>query len=349
LNTVSLVVRGSPLVAPDTRVRVQEVIERLGYQPNAAAAALASARTQTLGYLLLGGHKSDSAEIEAITDVFGNQLLNAIIARAQQADYHVLTTFSRSPALLDSGRIDGALCDWRIPDDALVQLVARRAPVVVVGRDAGNIPVSWVKADEQGGAYEATRHLLSLGHRRIGLIGLQEAHNLRLAQERVRGYERALTEAAIPMEARYMTKGDWTFESAFAMARGLLSQRPGPTALFVLSEIQSAGVLRAAAELGLRVPDDVAIATTEDSPIVDYLSPRLTAVHVPMYQVGLQATEMLLSLLGAHAAPPQHLVLPTTLVVRESSVPARDRVAPPPESAPVTATGAHARVDRPDV
>src|SRR5579872_5605758 len=86
LNTVSLVVRDSPLVAPDTRTRVQTVIDRLGYQPNAAAAALASARAHTLGYLVRGGHKSP-AEIEVVIDVFGNQLLNAIIERAAEAKY----------------------------------------------------------------------------------------------------------------------------------------------------------------------------------------------------------------------------------------------------------------------
>jgi DNA-binding LacI/PurR family transcriptional regulator len=352
LNTVSLVVRDSPLVAPDTRVRVQEVIQRLGYHPNASAAALASARTHTLGYLMLGGHQSDTPEVEAVADAFGNQLLNAIITRAQQAGYHVLTTLSSSPALLDSGRIDGALCNWQIPDDVLVQLAARRAPVVVVGRDAGNIPVSWVKADEEGGAYEATRHLLSLGHRRFGLIGVTEARGAdrnrnSIPQERVSGYERALMEAAVPVEARYTARGDWTFGSGYVMAKALLSRRPRPTAIFALSEIQSAGALRAAAELGLAVPDDVAIVTTEDSPFVDYLSPRLTAVHVPMYQVGLKATEVLLALLEDRAAPPQHLVLPTRLVMRESSVGAGPD-GDPRRFAPTTVDGDQ-RIDLPDV
>ncbi len=321
VNTVSLVVRDSPLVAPETKARVRAVIDRLGYQPNAAAAALRSARTVTLGYVMVEHRGIDGEEIESVADIFGTQLLRAVIKRAQQSSYHILTTFVDSLALVDSGRIDGALCSWQVGDAVLMQLATRRVPVVVVGRDAGNIPVSWVKADEEGGAYEAVRHLLALGHRRFGLIDVSEAHSSCIARERVRGFLRGLTEAGITIEPRCHPQGDWTFQSGYDLATALLTHNPRPTALFILSEILSAGALRAIVDLGLRVPDDVAIATTEDSPIVDYVWPRLTAVHVPMYQVGLRATELLLSMLDRPSDPPRHLVLPTRLEVRESTVP----------------------------
>src|SRR5262245_1796001 len=113
VNTVSLVVRGSPLVATETRERVQAVIAQLGYRPHAAAAALRSARSQTLGYLVQRGHETLVDETYALVDIFHNQLLNAITARAQAHDHYLLIDAFVDPrrclALLASGRIDGAL------------------------------------------------------------------------------------------------------------------------------------------------------------------------------------------------------------------------------------------------
>lgn len=316
-NTVSLVVRDSPLVAPATKARVQEVIARLGYRPHAAAAALRSTRSQTLGFLV-------SEVKEPIQDVFRHQLLSAITTRAQAADHYLLVdTFvdaGRCLALLDSGRIDGAVIDWRVPDDLLAQLVARQAPIVLAGRDAGDLPLSWVKADEEGGAYQAARHLLATGQRAPALLAAVEEESNAVARARVQGYRRALYEAGVALTPDDMAYGDWTFESGVAEGRRLLTREPRPTAIFALSELMAMGVLRAAGELGLRVPGDLALVTVEDNPWVEYVQPQLSAVHVPMHEVGTRATEALLALLADPAAPPRQIVLPTTFTVRASSV-----------------------------
>lgn len=323
-NTVSLVVRDSPLVTQATKERVRAVIDRLGYRPHAAAAALRSTRSRTLGFLV--------PEVkEPIQDVFRHQLLSAITTRAREADHYLLVdTFveaGRCLALLDSGRIDGAIVDWRIPDEVLKGLVARGAPIVLAGRDAGCLPVGWVMADEEGGAYEAGRHLLAAvgargrGHDPLALLAAVEEETNAVAQARVQGYRRALDEAGRPLDPKYVAHGDWTFESGVAEGRRLLAQAPRPDAIFALDELMAMGVLRAAGELGLRVPDDLALATVEDNPWVDYVQPRLTAVHVPMHEVGVRATDALLALLADPNAPPQRLVLPTTFTVRESSAP----------------------------
>jgi DNA-binding LacI/PurR family transcriptional regulator len=225
-------------------------------------------------------------------------------------------------ALITSRRIDGILVDWAVDDAALQQLAASGLPLVLLGRDAGELPLNWVKADEAGGAYEATRHLVALGHRRIGLLtGGADGHPI--ADERIRGYRRALAEAGIAPDPRHVAHGDWTFESGYRCGQRLLSRQPRPTALFVLSEIMVAGVLKAARRMGVYVPDDLAIVTTEDSAWVEYVWPELTAVHVPMDELGARATEMLLALLDGPARPPERVVMPTRFVVRESSAPAR--------------------------
>jgi len=324
LNTVSLVVRDSALVAPATKARVQEVIDRLGYQPHAAAAALASARSHTVGYLRQGGdaYEPDTDEKLATIDVFHNQLLNAITARARAQDYYVLLDSfddaQRCLSLVRNARIDGALIDHGVEDALLAQLVARDAPIVLVGRDAGDLAVSWVKADEEGGAYAATRHLLDQGHACLALLTVDDAHDSAIVGERVRGYQRALAEAGLPVMDMPISRGDYTFESGHAQGLALLTARPRPTGLFVLSEVMAGGALLAAQELGLDVPDDLSIVTTENSPFVEYVRPRLSAVHVPMYEVGVRATDLLFALLDDPTAAPRQLVLPTTFVARDS-------------------------------
>jgi LacI family transcriptional regulator len=332
LNTVSLVVKGSPLVAPPTMARVQAVIAELGYRPHAAAAALRSTRSHTLGFLVPWGYDGQSsspgltAELYPTIDVFRNVMLNAMTAQARSAGYYLLLdTFAdvqHCLTLVGSARIDGALVDMLISDVMLKELIARGVPLVLVGRDAGDLPVSWVKADEAGGAYTATRHLLALGHRRFGAISAANEHTHAVVRERLQGYRRALEEAAIEVEPASIARGDWSFQSGYMLGRELLSRQVPPTALFVLSEIMAAGAQQGALDLGLRVPDDLAIVTIEGSPLVEYVRPQLSAVHVPMYAVGLRAAEVLLSLLNEPIDEPHRIVLPTTFVVRESSAPA---------------------------
>jgi len=332
VNTVSLVVKNSPLVALPTKARVQAVIAELGYRPHAAAAALRSTRSHTLGFLVPWGYdaQSDSpgltAELYPTIDVFRNVMLNAMAAQARTAGYYLLldtlVDVQRCLALVGSARIDGALVDMLISDAMLGELIARDVPLVLVGRDAGDLPISWVKADEEGGAYTATRHLLALGHRRFGAIMAADEHTHAVVRERMQGYRRALEEADITVEPGFIARGDWSFQSGYALGQELLSRHERPTAVFVLSEIMAAGAQQGALDLGLRVPDDLAIVTTEDSPLVEFVRPQLSAVHVPMYAVGLRATKILLSLLDKPDGGPQQIVLPTTFTARASSAPA---------------------------
>jgi LacI family transcriptional regulator len=333
VNTVSLVVKDSPLVAVPTKARVQAVIAELGYRPHAAAAALRSTRSHTLGFLVPWGYDAQSDPASSLTpelyptiDVFRNVLLNAMAAQARSAGYYLLLdTFAdvrRCLALVESARIDGALIDMLTSDAILDELISRNVPLVLVGRDAGERAISWVKADEAGGATMAIQHLLALGHRRFGAIMASDEHTHAVVRERMRGYRRALEEAGIAVDPDAIAHGDWSFQSGYRLGQELLGGHMRPTALFVLSEIMAAGTQQAALDLGLRVPDDLAIVTTEDSPLVEYTRPQLSAVHVPMYAVGLRATEVLLSLLDKPDGGPQQIVLPTTFTARASSAPA---------------------------
>lgn len=316
--TVSLVMHGSPLVKEATRERVQGVINQLGYQSHAAASALRLARSNTLGYLV-------PKITEAVNDVFRHQLISAVTTRAAEANYHVLfDTFLNAQhhtALFSSGRIDGVLVDWEVDDAVLAELHARNIPFVLLGRQApGWLPVSSVKADEFNGSYDIIWYLITHGHTRIALLSAgSETHPI--AQERITGYYKAFAQAGLPVDPASIVTGNWDYASGFEQGLQLLSLHPRPTAIFALSELMAVGALKAALRLGLKVPDELSIVTTEDSPWVEYVLPELTAVHIPMYEVGIRSTELLLAQLANPQTPPQHIVLPTTLIMRESSAP----------------------------
>jgi LacI family transcriptional regulator len=320
-QTVSLVMRNHPRISAQTKARVLAASATLGYQPNAAAASLRSSRSQTLGFLLY--RREEAASDASTADVFRNQLTNAVITRARTDGYYVLfDTFagvSHCLALLEGGRIDGALVEMMIEDDVLAQLLERTANVVLVGRDS-SLPVSWVKADEEGGAYKLGRHLLSQGCKHPAILAVDEAFDSAIARERVRGFRRALAEAGLQVAPEHLAIGDWSFESGYVLGQQLLAQSEPPDAVFALAEEMAVGLIEAARHLGVRVPTDLAVVTTEDNEWVKHVQPPLTASHVPMAEVGVRATELLLARLGDPDLPAERLIVPTTISVRESSL-----------------------------
>jgi LacI family transcriptional regulator len=320
-NTVSLVMRDSPLVKPETKEQVRKVIAKLGYQRNALAAALASARAQTIGYLI--PRDTVNAEI----DVFRNQILKAVELSAEAHDYYVLIDMfvdaKRARSLVSSGRIDALLVDAQIDLDVVQELVSSNVPLVVVGRDAGDLAVSWVRADEAGGAYQATSHLIKQGHRQIAFITAGEEDHP-IVTQRERGYRLALSDVAAPTIPERIVRGDWTFESGYALSYELLGQSSRPTALFVVTELMAAAALQAAAAHKLRVPDDLAVVTIGDSMWVRHVQPQLTSVQVPMTEVAARATEVLFKHIDGTLAELQQITVPTRLIVRQSSETKRD-------------------------
>ena len=188
--------------------------------------------------------------------------------------------------------------------------------MVVIGRSTEVPGVAWVRADEKAGAEEATRHLIGLGHKEIGLMTVR-ADSHPIVREREAGFGGALRGACIPDTAQRWF-GDWTFESGYDLGRKLMASAHRPSALFALSEVMAVGCLQALQEANYRIPQDLAIVTVGDSRLVSYVRPALTAVSVPMYRVAQRATEILLAAIedGERAV---HETLDAEFVVRGSS------------------------------
>jgi LacI family transcriptional regulator len=313
-TTVSHVVNATRFVSHEIRTRVLEAMTELGYHPNAVARSLRRGRTHTLGLIL-----PDSA------NPYFAELGRGIEATAFGRDYSVVLCNTEGDQrrervyldLLAKRQVDGLLY---VPAgdhaDVLRDLLRRSLPVVLVDRDLANAPVDVVLTDKRSGACLATRHLIALGHRRVGCIG--GPSSLAVSGQRLQGYRDALAEAGLPVDEGLVLRGDYHPQSGWAAARSLLAMPDPPTAIFAANDLMAIGVLRAAGELGRRVPGDLAVVGFDDIELASYTTPPLTTVSQSASEVGRAAVELLLERLADPARPPVRKTLETRLVVRAS-------------------------------
>ncbi|HVF61319.1 MAG TPA: LacI family DNA-binding transcriptional regulator [Thermoanaerobaculia bacterium] len=327
--TISRVLNGHTAVAEETRRRVAEAVERLNYVPHGGARSLITRRTETVGVLL--------------PDLYGeffSELIRGIDQTARRRGYHVLVSGAHSDAaeveaVLRAlrGRVDGLIV--MSPDVDTSPALARYGgalPIVLLDSVAEGIDLDAITIDNYGGARSMVRHLLGLGHQRIALLG-GPAHN-RDARERARGWREALADAGLPAPADLVFPGDFSEASGHAAGRWLAELAPRPTAVFAANDAMAVGFLSALREIGLAVPEDLALGGFDDIPISRYLNPPLTSVRVPIAELGSRAMQHVLSLLESReeAAPPavgRRDVVATKLIVRASCGALRARTPTP--------------------
>jgi LacI family transcriptional regulator len=199
-------------------------------------------------------------------------------------------------------------------------LEGRGIPFVVIDTDGEPPPdVPTVGSDNWNGGLAATRHLLELGHRRIAAIS--GPTDMLCSRARVDGYRSALAEAGVELDSSLVRTGNFYVDAGYVEGLRLLSRPDRPTGIFAGSDMQALGVLRAARELGLRVPDDVSVVGYDDLPIAQWTGPGLTTVRQPLAQMGSIATRMVLDLAAGNAPIMRRVNLATELVVRESTAP----------------------------
>jgi DNA-binding LacI/PurR family transcriptional regulator len=200
------------------------------------------------------------------------------------------------------------------------QFRASGLPIVCIDRQVPNIPLDLVCSDNARGARMCMQHLLSRGHRRIGY--LSGTVGLFTAETRLAGFQQALDEAGIIADPRLVRHGDFRLDSGYRLAKEMLLEHDPPTALFASNAMMGFGALKAIHELGLRCPEDVALAMFDDVPFGDVIQPRLTVVAQPAYEMGRVAAKLLIARLEGRETSPEpvcHLLIPE-LLVRESTI-----------------------------
>jgi DNA-binding LacI/PurR family transcriptional regulator len=319
-STVSRSLSDSSLVNPETRERIQRLAREMGYTPDAAARSLVMGRSRTVGVV-----------VTTIADPFIAEVTQGIESTAFDHGYTVILASSNSDPsreiasveMLRSKRVDGVIVtSSRV--GALYQEHLERigVPVVLINNhseQSGRYTFS-ITVDNQHGGYLAAQHLIRLGHRRIAYITAQVNHSSNVG--RLAGYQQALSEAGIQFDPALVVVGNGRVDGAEQVWPSLAALTDPPTAVFCYNDMTAIGLLRVVRQAGITVPQGLSIVGFDDIPFASYVSPSLTTIAQPKFEMGQWATQMALSLMKAPVptdAEVADITIKGRLIVRESS------------------------------
>lgn len=298
-------------ISTETADRIRRIATELEYEPHPWARSLRTHRTLTIGVIL-----------PRLTDGVLARIGEAAEDRARDHGY-IAVTLSTHDHHENQGRLVGLLLDRRVDglilataarNDPLVdQLAERQVPFVLLNRRSGHHPS--VSADDELGGYLATRHLMGLGHERIGMVaGPQQFSTGAL---RLKGYRRALKEAGVSPERSLIVPSSFSISGGLEAATSLLGSASRPGAIFCINDSTAIGVMAAARDLGMAVPDDVALVGYNDTDVAPMLQPPLSSVAIPLEEMGRLAVDCLVRQIEGRK--PESITLPPRLKIRASS------------------------------
>lgn len=316
-STVSRVINGSPNVSPEVRKRVLKAIQITGYQPNAAARSLASQRSRMIGLVLPQSVSS------FFTDPFFPHLTQGIAYGCNNNDLTLSLFLAGNhedeekilPRISRRGLLDGVLVQTGQLGDWLTERLAKSSlPTVIIGRPFDPTGINYIDVDNVRGACLATHHLINLGHKRIATISGSTGSSVTI--DRLEGYQKALLEAGYLIDECLIAEGKFSEISGYEAMKRLLPHQPD--AIFVASDIMAVGAMRAIAEAGLRIPEDVAVVGYDDLPMAALNNVQLTTVRQPITKFGVKAVELLMDVIANGSKPARRIILDTELIVRTS-------------------------------
>ena len=313
--TVSRVINNSGYISQQTRARVKAAIIELGYAPNIIARSLRSKRTNTLALVLTD-----------ITNPFFTAIARGVEDTASDAGFTVIycntdesvDEEAKNLQLLMQKQVDGILLVPARSISRSIELIKEQGtPVVILDRRVPNVDADVVRCDSVEGAYKLIKLLINQGHRRIAV--LSGPQGVSTADDRVAGYQKAMVEAGISDDG-LVFYGTYTLTSGYEMAKRALSLSPQATALFAANNFIAIGALKALRDSGLKVPGDISVVAFDDLPSTWIVEPFLTVVTQPPYEMGCQATQLLLNRIRGEAPSAcQEIILPIELIVRHSN------------------------------
>ncbi|MCJ8208509.1 LacI family transcriptional regulator [Mucilaginibacter sp. RS28] len=319
-STVSRALNGSYEIGAETKKLVLEYAEKINYRPNPIALSLKDQRSHSIGVV-----------VPEVANNFFSQAINGIESIAYNRGYHVIITQTHESAAREAANVQHLLS--RHVDGLLVSLSSETTdldqykylhdkgfPIVFFDRIANSIDTHKVTADNYKGAFEATEHLIKTGFEKIG--HLTSASQLSITRERLEGYKAALEKHGIPFQAelvKHCNHGGTVQQEVETAVTQLMQEKPD--AIFVASDRLTTTCIPMIKKLGLRIPDDVAIAGFTNSDVAELFAPPLTVVRQPAFQIGQVATEMLINVIESKRPVTEFTTetLDTILIDRESS------------------------------
>jgi len=320
-STVSRIISGKGQFSEKTKAKVLEAARKLNYRPSSIARSLKSKTTKAIGLMLPN-----------ITDPFYPEIIRGVEDVASQNGYIIVlcdTNESKKKEsmyfeIFENRWIDGVIYTGITgePEEEkhIYATLKKRLPIVFIDREVEGHFACTVMIDNERAAFNATRYLLGLGHRKIGFIkGEKGKKEIRIFTQRFEGYKKALFEHKVEFDPELIVEGDLTMEGGALATKKLLDKDKYLTAIFASNDLMAIGAMREVQKRGLQVPEDISIIGFDDIPLSSLISPSLTTISQPKYEIGAEAAKLLLKMINSPEAPKSKIILDTKLVVREST------------------------------
>ncbi|WP_274362151.1 LacI family DNA-binding transcriptional regulator [Paenibacillus thermotolerans] len=321
--TVSFAMNGSAHVAEETKKRIFEAVEKLNYRPNQSARGLVTKKTNNIG--LVVSETAGGLENSILLDVIKglgqaaseknyDLLLSFLKPHASRLDDHLMEVYQKQSA-------DGLiLMGTKMGERPYEELVKKRFPFVLLGRPYKESVCHSVNADNEQGAYQAVEYLASKGHKRIGFI-TPCSIDVDASLDRLNGYKKAVADLGLEADEKLIAFGSFEPDSGYKETEMLLSLKQRPTAILAGRDVIASRVIERAVQLGYQVPDDLAVAGFDNSAVTQVSRPSITAVELPMLQMGYEAGKLLIELVEGEVGydDVRRVVLPCNILEREST------------------------------
>jgi LacI family transcriptional regulator len=316
MATVSRVVNGNPNVKPVTRKKVLEVIERLGYRPNAVARGLASKKTTTVGVIIPDISNIFFAELaRGIEDIATMYKYNIILSNSDQnldKELHLLNTMLGK-------QVDGIVfMGGNITHEHVGEFEKSPVPIVLAGSIEESEKIPSVNIDYEKAVFDSVSEFVANGHKQIAFV-VGPLHEPRNVEKKLKGYKRALEEAGIPFNDELVIEGDYTYDSGLEAFDKLVEVAQRPTAILVGSDEMALGVVHGAQDKGFSIPDDFEVITSDNTRLSLMVRPQLTTIVQPLYDLGAVAMRLLTKLMNKEEVEEQIVVLPHRIEHRKST------------------------------
>ncbi|ARK28827.1 LacI family DNA-binding transcriptional regulator [Halalkalibacter krulwichiae] len=315
-TTVSRVINNHPYVSEKKRELVLKAMKELGYTPNPSARRLRGQLTTTLGVI-----------VPRIVNPFFAHLINSIEQAAYKKGYQVLICQSYEDKqkelafldLLKTKQVDGIIMTSIENDWAVIESYNEYGPIMLCNDYVNQKEVPMIRLDQSKGAYTGANHLIERGHQKIAYCtgGLFDEEGK--GKDRNQGFQRALSEAGIKIDPKWIFIDQHTIEDGKHVLRQILEMKDRPTAIFTGSDEVAGGIILEAKDHGLTIPNDLAVIGFDDQPIAEIVDPKLTTIRQPVDQMGEKSIETMIQMLENPEMEIKNYELPIELIVRQST------------------------------
>lgn len=312
-TTVSRALNDSPLIKKETKKRIKKIAKEQQYVPDRNARALVSAKSNNIGLFFSSIIEGTSPEffqevVRSISKDFNHQYNLVINAMDSCRNYNEINRKDYDGILLVS--------QTQKDDGFIAAMLDKEIPIVVINRNVHDLDVMNILGDDEAGVYEGISYLINEGHKEIGFITGREGFES--SKQRIHGFMRALKDNEIEPLEHYIVTGDYSIDSGYKNMMGILKLGAYPSAMFCSNDDMAFGAVKAINEVGLRIPQDIAIMGFDDSLFAEYMTPPLTTIKRPIGDISNEGIKLLFQLIEDKDIATQKIYKPCSLIIRKS-------------------------------